>query len=141
MTEDMTLTFHTVSFSTAHLVWHCPYVCVFSASDGKVNGANYREHLLLRLDGENWGDDAHTENSVTVEKTADFGTWDAWKEKNKEGYDCTVTIHREKDRVVMETENQGISLHSETVIRNGAKDLYVALTGDQCVITNIRVKR
>jgi energy-coupling factor transport system substrate-specific component len=141
MVDGMTLSFHTASFTTAFLVWHCPYICLFSAYDGKIGGMNYREHLLLRLDGESWAEDTHTENDVSVERKDDFDNWDAWKEKNKKGYDCTVSIRRVKDRVVMDTENQGISIHSETVIRNAPRDLYIALTGDQCVITNIRIRR
>ncbi len=139
--DGMTLTFHSMSFPTAHLVWHCPYICLFSSSNGQIKGANYREHLLLRLDGESWGEDEHTKNNVSVERLPAFEGWDIWKEKLKEGFDCTVTIRKEKDLIVMETENQGLKIHSETTVKNAAKDLYVALTGDQSAITDIKIER
>ena len=41
----------------------------------------------------------------------------------------------------MHTENLGILINSETEIRDSVKDVYIALTGDQCAITNIRVER
>ncbi|MBQ6232642.1 MAG: HD-GYP domain-containing protein, partial [Clostridia bacterium] len=52
--DGLTLAFHSMSLPTARLVWHCPFISVFSSDDGRVNGANFREYMLLRLDGENW---------------------------------------------------------------------------------------
>ena len=61
--------------------------------------------------------------------------------KNRQGMDCTVTIQREKNRITMQTENLGIAIHGVTTIHDDVTDVYVALTGDQCAITNIRVIR
>jgi hypothetical protein len=41
----------------------------------------------------------------------------------------------------MQTENLGIAISSVTTILDDVQDVYVALTGDQCAITNIRVSR
>ena len=139
--DGLTLSFHTKSLPTARLVWHCPFIDVFSSDDGSVNGANYREYILLRLDGENWESDEHAENQVRINQQDDFGGWNFWKEKNKQGLDCTVTIRRKKNRITMKSENLGISIHSETTILDDTQNIYVALTGDQCAITNIRVSR
>lgn len=43
--------------------------------------------------------------------------------------------------IIMRTENLGIAIHSVTTILDDVQDVYVALTGDQCAITNIRVSR
>ncbi len=139
--ESLTITFHSKSYPTARLVWHCPYISMFSASDGRRGGDGFREYLLLRMNGEDWTSDEHVENSVKIEHGSDFAGWDAWKEKNKEGIDCTVKIRREKNRVIMETENQGIILQSETTIHDSVKDIYIAITGDQCAITDIHVRK
>ena len=139
--DGMTLTFHTMSLPTARLVWHCPFISVFSASDGRVNGADFREYMLLRLDGENWESDEHVKNKVTVDQKPGFEGWNAWKEKNKQGLDCTVTIRKEENQVIMRTENLNIAVSSVTTILDDVNDVYVALTGDQCAITNIRVIR
>ena len=137
--DRMTLRFHTMSLPTARLVWHCAFISVFSSADGRVNGRDFREYILLRLDGENWGSDEHVENRVEVDRKPDFAGWDAWKERNKEGLDCEVTIRRDRNRITMQTENLGISIHSTTIILDHVQDVYIALTGDQCAVTCITV--
>ena len=137
--DGLTLAFHSMSLPTARLVWHCPFISVFFSDDGRVNGANFREYMLLRLDGENWESDDHVNNKVQVEQRASFEGWNVWKDENKKGLDCTISIKREKNVITMETENLGIAIHSVTAILDDVQDVYVALTGDQCAITNIRV--
>ena len=97
--------------------------------------------MLLRLNGENWKSDDRVENNVQVEKRASFENWDVWKDENKKGFDSTISIKRNKNVITMRTENLGIAIHSVTTILDDVKDVYVALTGDQCAITNIRVSR
>lgn len=138
--DGMTLTFHTMSLPTARLVWHCPYISVFSAADGKVNGAGFHEYLLLRLDGENSESNDHVENKVQVKQMESFEGWNVWKDENKRGLDCVVIIKRDGNVITIQTENLGIAIHSVTTILDEARDVYVALTGDQCALTNIRVK-
>ncbi|MBQ6120180.1 MAG: diguanylate cyclase, partial [Clostridia bacterium] len=117
----------------------CPFVTIFTSKDGRVGGEGYREFLLLRLDGENWESDSHVENKVEINRTGGFGGWNNWKEKNREGLDCRVSIQREGNTVAMTTENMGISLSSVTTVKDEVDELYVALTGDQCALTNIRI--
>lgn len=95
--DKVTITFHTMSLPTARLVWHCPYFSIFSSDNGKVNGPDFREYGLLRLDGENWDSDDFGSNKITVNKTEQFTTWDDWKTINKEGFDCSITNIRIKD--------------------------------------------
>ena len=52
--DGMQITFHAMSLPTARLVWHCPFLNVFGADDGKVFGENYHDYMLVRLDGECW---------------------------------------------------------------------------------------
>ena len=139
--NGLTLRFHTMSLPSARLVWHCPFVTVFSSEDGTADGEHFREYQLLRLDGETWESDEHAENKVQIERRESFEDWNIWKEKNKQGLDCTVTIRREQNRIIMETENLGIYIQSITTIHDSVKTLYVALTGDQCAITDIHISR
>ena len=139
--ENMEVSFHEMSYPTARLVWHCPYVCLFSSSDGQVGGENYREYLLLRINGESWTPDEKAENAVNVEQTEDFMGWNAWMETNKEGLDCLVRIHRDGNQVTLQTENSGIKIYCVSTIRDCPEKLYIALTGDQCAITNICVSK
>lgn len=139
VTEEMTLTFHSQSLPTARLIWHCPFISLYTSEDGSVDGAGYREFLLLRMDGENWESDSHAENVVFIDHTRTFQGWNVWKETNKQGMDCTVRVRREGNRVMMETENLGIAIYSTTTIKDDVSNMYVALTGDQCTLTNIRI--
>jgi hypothetical protein len=139
LTENMRLTFHSQSLPTARLVWHCPYVSLYTSKDGKVNGEGYREFLLQRLDGESWESNAHAKNEARIEHTHRFPGWSAWKDVNKQGIDFEVLIRRDGNCVEMETETLGISIFNQTTIMDEVDDLYVALTGDECAITNIHV--
>lgn len=137
--DRMRIIFHSMSLPSASLIWHCPYFCIFSSKNGRVDGEDYHEYLLLKMDGENWESAEQVENEVHVEQTGDFEGWKNWMEKNKQGIDCNVKLRREGNMVFLRTQNLGISLNSISTIRDGAKDLYVALTGDQCALSDIRV--
>ena len=104
-----------------------------------VNGKNYNEFTIMRLDGENWESHSYIENQINVNKTEDFEGWDKWKELNKKGMDCTVHFKRKGNSITMHTVNGGIAIKSVTKINEDVPGFYVALTGDQCAITNIRV--
>jgi len=141
VTDSMKLTFHARSLPTARLIWHCPFISLFTSEDGSADGAGFREFLLLRLDGENWDSDDHAENDVRIDHTRDFPGWNAWKETNKNGMDCTVNIRRDGNRITMETNNLGITIDSTTTIMDQVREIYVGLTGDQCTLTNIRIEQ
>ena len=139
VTDSLSVSFHAQSLPTARLIWHCPFISLFTSENGRVEGEGFREFLLLRLDGENWESDEHAGNEVRIDHTRAFPGWNVWKEKNKEGMDCTVTICRKGNIVTMETENLGISISSVTTIIDDVRSIYVAITGDQCTVTNIRI--
>ena len=138
--DGMKISFHTMSLPTARLVWHCPYVSIFYSDDREVKGPNYREFVLVRLDGENWESVEYADNKILVNMTDDFEGWDHWKKINKEGMDCEVTIHKKGNKIIVTTENAGIIVKSITQLKQHEDNVYVALTGDQVAITNIRFK-
>ncbi|MBO4904172.1 MAG: diguanylate cyclase, partial [Lachnospiraceae bacterium] len=102
-------------------------------------GDEYKEYALIRLDGENWESDDLANNKTIVDINDDFMGWDAWKEENKKGFDCTVSFQRDGNKIITTTENLGISLNVTTTIVEDIFDVYVSLTGDQCALTNIRI--
>ncbi|SNU04488.1 energy-coupling factor transport system substrate-specific component [Lachnospiraceae bacterium] len=138
--DGMKITFHAKSLPTARLVWHCPYINIYSADDAKVGGKNFRDHSLIRLDGECWEGDEDCKVKLLVTNDDNFAGWEAWKEYNKEGFDCTVTFIRNEKTVTVYTENAGISVKCTSVIEGDVGELYASLTGDQCAITNIRIE-
>ena len=138
--DQMEISFHTMSYPTARLIWHCPFICLFSSSNGKLDDPYFCEYQLLRLDGESDPSDERVKNEVLVEQTECFKGWETWKEENRKGLDCKISIKKENNKIIIQTENLGLKIKSESVILNDAKNLYVALTGDQCAITNIHIE-
>ena len=125
---------------TARLVWHTAYVDIFYSPDRMPEGEGYMEYAFIRLDGENWEAEELADNKTIVNRNDDFEGWDTWKEANKKGFDCTVHFSVEGNKIITTTQNQGISLRNVTTILVEPPELYVSLTGDQCAITNIRIK-
>ncbi len=128
-----------MSLPTARLVWHCPYFTIFSSKNGKVDGADFREYSLIRLDGENWASNEFGTNKIIVNKTAEFTNWDNWKEKNRAGFDVSVSIERSGKIITLTTKNGGIEMMNITTVKDDPEEIYIALTGDQCAITNIHI--
>ncbi len=140
LTDSMEIDFHAKSLPTARLIWHCPFVCVFSSTNGKVTDEDYREFALVRLDGEVWETGNLAKNEVIVSKNDDFDGWGKWKQLNRDGFDCHVSIKRNGNVVTVITENGGIFVKTTTTIKTDDAKYYVALTGDQCALTKIYFK-
>ncbi len=138
--NHLKLAFHTMSLPGADLVWHCPYLVLFSSDDGQVGGENYHEYALIKLNGENDGEFNGAKNRFVMKKTEEFAGWSVWKEKNLAGIECEVELERKGKQIQITTENLGIHIENTTTILEEREDIYVALTGDQCAITDIRVK-
>ena len=138
--DGMRIAFHAFSLPTASLVWHCPYVVLYHSKDRKVDGEGYRELALVRLDGEVEGLELEGgNNSMVVNKTEEFGNWDKWKERNKHGLECLIYFSKKGNKVTVTAEDAGIIIKNTTVIDKADGEVYAALTGDQCVLTDIRV--
>ena len=140
VTDRMDISFHTQSLPTARLIWHCPFISLFYSDDKKMNGKNFREFVLIRIDGENWESYDYARNTLQINQNDSFEGWDAWKEKNKSGMDCHVEIKKIGNQIIVTTENEGIFIKSVTTILDSTPEIYLSLTGDQCAITNIKIK-
>ena len=139
--NGLEIDFHAKSLPTARLIWHCPFVCLFTSKNGKVTDEDYREFALVRLDGEVWETGDYASNEVIISKNDKFDGWDQWKKINKDGFDCHVSIKHDGKSITVITENGGIFLKSVTKIRTDDEKIYVALTGDQCALTKIYYKK
>ena len=138
--DSMEIDFHTMSLPTARLIWHCPFICIFTSSNGKVTDDDYREFALIRLAGEVWDAASYGENEILISKNSDFNGWDKWKIQNKQGMDCHVSMKRDGKTITTVTENGGIFLKCTTKIKTDDEDIYVSLTGDQIALTKINIK-
>ena len=137
--DNLSISFHTMSLPTARLIWHCPFINVFSSSDHKVYGPDYKEYALVRFDGETWESKGISDNKLFINEEDEFPGWNAWKDENKKGMDCVVNFKVSENKITMTTTNLGLFIRNTTTITDGADDLYVAITGDQVAITDIRI--
>nr|MCR5775160.1 HD domain-containing protein [Lachnospiraceae bacterium] len=138
--DRLKIAFHTMSLPGASLVWHCPYIVIYSSDDGRVQGENYREYALIKLNGENYVTDEFATNSFKMKKKEGFSGWDAWKEANRRGMECEIFIEKSRNKILLKTENLGISIENTTTIRTEVPQIYAAITGDQVALTDIRLK-
>ena len=140
ITDGLEISFHSMSLPTANLIWHGPYISIFHSGDKRIFGPGYREFALIRIDGENWETDNAGKSEMFVNRRDDFEGWENWKKRNKEGIDCVVRFMRKGNTITTITENMGIYVKNVTTITDDTTDIYAGLTGDQCALTNIRIK-
>lgn len=138
--DGLKLTCHVKSLPTARLVWHCPYIDIFTADDGKVNGKGYHDRAFARFDGECWACDETCDTRLSVNMDDSFEGWEEWKRALRKGYDTSISFSVNDGIIVITTENGGISIKNTVRIKDENAKVYAALTGDQCAITNIRIQ-
>ena len=136
---DMNIRFHSMSLPTASLVWHCPYLVFYTSNDGNVEGEGYKEYELIKLNGENNGSNEYATSRFFMKKEG-FEGWNQWKERNKEGIECELSITKRGNKITMTTENLGIYIQETLIPKDSTADVYVAITGDQCALTDIRIR-
>ncbi len=137
--DHLKIKFHAMSLPSANLVWHCAYVVIYYSDDKKVFGEGYREYAMIKLNGESdeFKDFAH--NSFVIKKSERFTGWNDWKETCQKGLECEVLFRRKGNTITTTTENLGIFIENVTTITGGNDKIYVALTGDQVALTDIRI--
>ena len=137
----VSIRFHSMSLPVASFVWHCPYVVIFSSDNGRVQGRNYHEYTLIKINGEVDKTTEYSENNFVMKRRDSFPGWEVWKEKSKEGFECEVHLERKGNRIITTMENLGVYIENTTVINEAVDKVYVALTGDRCALTDIRIKK
>ena len=136
---DMKIRFHAMSLPTSRLIWHCPFISIYTSYDGQVGGPGFREFALVRFDGENLDSDSHAKNETFINRTADFEGWTAWKEHFRNGVECEVTILKDDNVYTVKTEILGIVIKVTTTVYDETEHVYAAITGDQCAMYDIRI--
>lgn len=139
--NEMKIFFHAKALPTARLIWHCPFIVLYTSDNGKAYGPNYRELALIRFDGECWDEKQLVSNNIQINRTEAFTGWENWKINNKQGVDCNAQITRKDNSIITHIEYNGLELKNITTLPSGEiPKVYVSITGDQCAITNIWIK-
>ena len=99
-----------------------------------------KEYALIKINGESSGDNEYAQNKITMKKSSEFPGWDKWKEINKSGLECSVRLIRKGNKIIVITENLGITIEHTTVISDNPNVVYAALTGSRVALTDIRIR-
>ena len=137
----MNISFHTMSLPSSRRVWHCPIIALFTADEGVINGPNFKELVFIRLDGEVWCNNPEVSNEPLVSRREGFDNWSIWKQRNKTGVTCKLTISQKDNEIEIQVENSGLETKNKTTLPAGASNIYVYLTGDQCALTDIHINK
>lgn len=138
--NHLVIDFHTLTLPSASLVWHCPYFVIFYSDDKRVRGRGYKEYALIKINGEKEGLDEFAKNHFEMKRDDTFPGWNEWNRKNKDGLECRVTFVRKGNEVITRTQNLGVLIENTTEIKEKHDEVYVALTGDQVALTDIRIR-
>lgn len=138
--DCMDISFHTMSLPSAGRIWHCPIICLFTSDDGKIGGKNYKEVAVVRLDGEVWSEYDDIDNQTIVSRDESFGDWNIWKDRNRAGVDCSLSIRLEDEKINLKVEDVGLQIENQTLLTEKVDKIYCYFTGDQCAISDIHIK-
>jgi len=141
LTNSIDISFHTMSLPSSRRVWHCPIIVLFTSDDGTVNGPGYKEIAFVRLDGEVWCENTEVTNSTQVSRSEAFENWNLWKQKNKAGTDCRLSMSRTGNTIDLQAENSGLITVNQTILPEDISKIYFYFTGDQCAITEININK
>lgn len=137
--DRLIIRFHTMSLPIASIVWQCPYILLYTSDDGSVGGPGYKEFNVIKLDGEDQGETEYAYNRFVMKKTDSFPGWDEWLNGHKKGLNCEISFERKGNQVVLKTETLGVRIENTSILKEENVKVYVALTGDQVALTDIRV--
>ena len=138
--DNLKLYFHTQSLPDANLIWHCPCIILYYSDDKEVFGKNYREYAVIKFDGETNGSNDFSDNSFFMKKTESFKNWEEWEAQNKVGYECQIDFSKKGNEITFSTQNKGLYIQNTSKVKDGNKEIYIALSGDQVAITDIRIR-
>lgn len=162
----MIITYQNRSMYDAEKNWHTPAVVLYSSDDGQVDvkGAelmgtdtaekaekaeeaekynshnHYVEYSIIRSDAYGFMSAAE-DYQYESQRTQEWKSWKSWLTANKEGSSCTVTAVRYKQYVMIRMENGGIVVNATTTLPEGTEEVYFALSGEKCMMTNFVLTR
>ncbi len=137
--DTIRLAFHSQSLPKANFVWQCPHIVIYSSNDGKVGGEGYEEFAKIKLNGEDVKESGIADNNFFMKKTDEFAGWNTWKAENHEGREYEVSFRKKGNKIHFLSENGGILIQNVTTLREGRDQIFAAITGEQCAITDIRI--
>lgn len=150
--KEMTFSFTNTTAASATSNWNCPIAVLYSSDDGVLYDstapkANYTEYWVIRGDLYGWSGATNTASadalaSANIEFSvgagpADDAGWATWLAENKKGTAGEGSVKIENGKAVLTLTVNGATSVSKVPVPTD-KDVYVALIGEQCKLTNIK---
>ena len=143
--SGMAVTFKNNTHADAVNGWDIPLAVAYTGDAPVVNGAGYKEYVVVRGDGYAW---ANADGDINT--GAGLASWsglgytfeanpvnDSWLEDNKSGTECKVQAVKSDGKVIIETKVGSVTSKTTFPVEDGKK-VYISLTGEQCKLTNIK---
>lgn len=135
------VTYESTSYPQAKESWHAPLLVVYTSLDQTVGGVEGHEYAILRADGYGWKTEAEM---IEIEKKKDsnegFENWNKWIEESKRGVKAEFTAVRKGNTILINQHINGV--YAKAVINIPIVNdlpIYIAISGELCMINNIRV--
>ena len=135
--------YQSTTMPTADKNWFSPSAVLYSSKDGNAvspggdeEANEYVEYCVTRSDSYGIKENAekYQYESQHLEK---WGSWENWLAKNKEGVECTIMAVRCGKWALVRMENHDVIVSSITTLPvGGEKDVYLAVTGEYCSMSN-----
>jgi len=137
-TESKEICICSQTHANADYIWNTPIVILYTSTDGKPVGENYKELFVLMSAGYSWktGVTVHEESSLTRKDA--FGDWNNWISKNKAGLNYRIRVKQTADEIAVEMDNELILVKGIIKLpEDFDRPIYLCVSGENCDITNI----
>lgn len=138
--EPTITTFVGTTREDGNYVWCAPAAVLFTSTDGTVLGPEYEELGIVMSAGYSWRSGSAISEDSVLTKNAAFTSWEDWTRKNHEGHEFTIETSWEEAVIDVRISNEMMTFDAKfNMPFDYDKPVYVALTGEQCDISNISV--
>ena len=141
--DGVEVTFTSTTYEDAANNWNAPIYVVYTSADASIKEAGtegYTEYFVCRADMYGWLGAANTNDGMgdgfTWERTAE-PDWDNWLTNLKAGVSGSLKATKGNGNVTVVFTVNGAT--STTVIPTDSDKVYVALSGEMCKLTNIKL--
>lgn len=130
------LALHVTTKSNGTSNWENLLYVIYNSADAKVYNAGtegYTEYYVGRADNFGWGSGQITETTF-----AEGFDWAAWFAATQKGAEVTITAYLDGDNAIVTLECAGVTYTTTTPV-DIAKPVYLALTGENCTLSDLTV--
>jgi len=136
--KESQISFISTTNEDAEYLWYVPSVIIYSSNDGSMDGEDYDEFAVFASTGYSWKASIALKETSKLKKKKAFENWEQWTTLNRQGMKYSVSAKRKGNTVKATIDTELLSIDASVVLPNSFnQDLYFAITGERCSISNI----